>query len=500
MDFFGQTTPVATPKSNNKKLIMFGMGGLVLVIVVIMVVMALISSSSSAKNNLIIDGVAKGKIDSTMLQVFTDDKTGASIPYVAVDKIAPLVGYLFYIGEYNVGGSEDKNYCYVQDKPGNNNTSNEVAMFEYDSSVVSKVLLSNPNMYDYYDIQQKVKYSHTGSNELYISLAMMQKAFNVTYKYDSQNNVLTISTMSYMANNDNTQLRKNGYKGISADFINKKALANGLIVFQSNDNKYGIINALDGSELYGAKYDSITYTEGTNVFLAKMGDKMGILNVDPSQNTDFAYNEMTLIDNQLNLYMVKDSNNKYGVIDKSGNIIVPVEYDYIGIKNPEAFPSNNITNRYVLFENCIPVQQGDKCALFDIKGNSLTPLNSKFNYGFGCVTSQTTGQNTSNVLLIPSTEGMEGIVVAAKGESILYTGQVNTTYGIVDAFTGKLVVGQNQTKIYVQNNEYYYVDNNNIVHRVKDMIMSTPTPANNTTNNTNDNNNTTTNNNTVQPE
>lgn len=487
MDFFGQTPPPApTSGQKNKKLIMFGLGGVVLVIIIIMVVMAVISSSGSTKNNLIIDGVIKTKISTSGIVEFFNGQ-----PYVEIEKIAPLVGYTFYTGKYGVAANQDPTKCYVKDMPTNNNSNgNEVAMFEYQSSTICKILLSNPSVYDYYQMAENVE-RDSNTAKLYISLPVLQKAFNVKYSYNATDNVLSISTLTSLAKSANAFVIKANYKGLVNDFANKKALVYGMIVFQTTENKFGVLKA-DGSKLIEPIYDSMTYLEGTNTFMAKINGKMGILNTNGGDNVSDippTYDDIKLMDNKLKYYLVKNGN-KYGVVDKSGNSIIPMLYDSIGIPNPEKFPNNNITNPYILFDNCIPVQLNHEWGIIDIKGNVLYATTSKYtNYGLGCAISQDSGQNTGNVLLIPSTEtgGAEGIVISTQDT---INGVNKITYGVVSAQGGKPIISQYMTKIYMNaNNEYYCVDSYGNVYRVKDMLSdktdstgdeSTQTPNNET--------------------
>lgn len=76
-----------------------------------------------------------------------------------------------------------------------------------------------------------------------------------------------------------------------------------------------------------------------------------------------------MIDKTTGLYIVK-SGNKYGVLDNSGNIVIHLEYEKIGIDTTR-FLKNNISNKYLLFENIIPVYQNQKWGLFDKTGKTI---------------------------------------------------------------------------------------------------------------------------------
>jgi len=131
------------------------------------------------------------------------------------------------------------------------------------------------------------------------------------------------------------------------------------------------------------------------------------------------YDCLKLIDNNIGLYLAQNFS-KYGVLDKVGKVIINLEYDRIGIENPGLFQTDNIRNSYILYNNCIPVKQYDQWFMFNIFGE----LKCEGLYGFGCVPS--TNQTAQNLLLIPASEGVEGIVVYTKDA------QNSMRYGVID--------------------------------------------------------------------
>lgn len=396
-------------EDKKKKIMIIGGAAVIGVIVIMMIVVAIISSINNQKNNLYIDGVGS-KLNTSILYIGENN-----VPYVCVEKIAPKLAYEFYNGEYGTG-SEDKTHCYVKN-------SNEIALLEMDSNLVYKTLTSDESStFDTYKMSYKVQRTN---DMLYISLPTMQKVFNVKYTYNAEKNSLSISTLPALYQKYNTQVKNDNYYGVSEDFSNQKALVEDMVVVITKDKKMGVISTKDKSSIIGTKYPNITYSEGMGEFIAQQNNKYGVL-VASSQSeatvkVAFEYDSLKLIDNSIGLYLV-ENNRKYGVLDKTGKILINLEYDKIGIENPKLFPTDNIKNSYVLYDNCIPVKQGDKWGMFDVTGKNLFGKIEK--YGFGCIAS--TSQTSQNVLLIPASEGMEGIVVSTKTE----TNKIK--YGIVD--------------------------------------------------------------------
>ena len=411
---YGMNNNMNSPEDEKKKkMIIIGGAATIGVLVIIIIVIVLISSMNDQKNNLYIDGKLT-KLNSTLLHIDANN-----VPYLCIEKIAPKLAYEFYNGEYGTG-SEDKSSCYVQNEY-------EIALLEFDSNLVYKTLRKdNSSTFDTYKMSYKVKRIN---DMLYISLPTMQKVFNVKYNYNQEKNNITINTLPALYQKYNSAVKNAGYHEMAKDFPNQKALVNDMIVVVSNNKQYGVIKTTDikdpnKSTIIGAKYPNITYCEGMGEFIVKQNNKYGVLNIDEQRKANvkigFEYDELKLIDNGLGLYLVKNMD-RYGVLESTGRILINLEYDAIGIENSKLFVTDNLKNPYVLYNNCIPVKQGEKWGLFNVKGNMIFPISIS---GFGCIAS--TGDVSKNVLLIPETQGMEGIVFATKNFAN------KTRYGILN--------------------------------------------------------------------
>ena len=128
---------------------------------------------------------------------------------------------------------------------------------------------------------------------------------------------------------------------------------------------------------------------------------MGIIGSDGITKVRLEYDAIKELDKNLGLYLVT-SNNKQGVVNNNGKIIVYQDYDQIGL--PNTINDTNVTNKYILLENCIPVERNGKWGLIDINGNELTPVQYD---GFGC-DADTSDSRYADVLIIPE---LNGIVV-----------------------------------------------------------------------------------------
>lgn len=406
------------PNNNNgmeeekkKKMMIIGGVTVVGVIVILMIIVAVISSINNQKNNLYVDGSLVAKLNTTNNIFYIDEN---NVPYVCVEKIAPKLGYQFYNGEYGTG-SEDKTHCYVRNEY-------EIALLQMDSNLVYKTLTSDAtSTFDTYTMSYRVKRIN---DLLYISLPTMQKVFNVKYTHNAEKNTLAVSTLPALYQKYDTVAKNAGYHEMSKDFSNQKALVEDMIVVVTKEKQIGVISTKDKSTIIGTKYPDMIYCEGMGEFIVQQNGKYGVLvrstGGETAVKVAFEYDNLKLIDNKIGLYLAQ-SGKKYGVLDKTGRIIINLEYDAIGIENSKMFPMDNIKNSYVLYENCIPVKQNDKWGMFDITGKNILPVEK---YGFGCAGSAT--QTSQNVLLIPASEGAEGIVYSRK------TSTNKIKYGIID--------------------------------------------------------------------
>lgn len=442
-----------------KKIIIISLIGVGALVAILIAILLIVSYMNGQKNNIIIDGISR-KMGNTIVYI---DDTGN--PFICVENLTPLLGtykdggYNFYNGEKDKG-TEDRTKCYVENKY-------EVATISMDSNRIYKALLEDTSMYDSYSITNPVK---RFNDKLYISLEGMQIMFNLKYKYDSEKNILIINTLPYLVKQSNAIAAQMGYTSLAEEFTNQKALVYDMLVVLKDRKHYGVL-AKDGTVKIGAKYEKIEFAESGREFIVTADKKLGVLTSEANTKIPMSYDELKIIDNEIGLYLVK-SGSKYGVLDRNGNTLIYLDYEYIGIQNVKQFPSNDIKNPYILYDNCIPVCKGGKWGMFDVNGKEL--LSPQYS-GFGCISSTQKNALGQNVLLIPASEGQEGIVVS----KVNYANA--TKYGIVNT-QGKLITSTGFNKIYMEISsgtaDYYMVFGTTIT-RVRDRINTENSEVNN---------------------
>lgn len=350
---------------------------IILVVFIIIGIVAYMAYLQSKTLKLTLDGASKEEIK--QLLVFEEDGT----IYVPIKEIAKYFGYESYNGEYQ-GISEEMSKCYVQSE-------NEIANFTLGSNKIYKLdLTKKSSEYEYVYSKKQVK---AINGVLYASTEAIEKAFNLSFQYDQENNRITILTMPYLIDFYKSKILDYGYTELNDTLVNNKAVLQNILIVKK-DQKYGVID-VSGNIILEPKYDNITYLSNTGDFLVESNKKVGILSSKKETKVQIMYNSIELMDSDAGLYLVKNDNNKYGVIDIKGNIKIYIENDEIGIDTSK-FSSNNIKNKYILAGNLIPVKKDGYWGLYDKKGNQI--VEHKYD-SLGYIASS--NKDAMNLLVIP---------------------------------------------------------------------------------------------------
>lgn len=454
-------------KQKNKKLLI-GVGvsiAILFIISIILLVVIIMLQQQAFKLN--IDGKSVSQFSEDTF-VFENDKM-----YVNIRKFTTLVGYQVYNGGYKEY-SEGTDQCYVQN-------SNEVASLALDSNKIYKTSTGDVNDYQYFNMEEPVKKIN---DDLYIVAEGMCVACNVAMSYNSETNTVTVYTLPYLVQYYSSQILD---ADIAEDFENQKALRyNRIIVSNVNTSetrlskdqiRYGVSD-LEGKEIIGKKYTNIEFIESTNEFLVTTEEnKVGIIRANGETKVAPQYDELKQIDKDLNLYLAT-SGNKKGVLENNGKILIYLEYDEIGVDISQ-FPNNDIKNPYVLLGNCIPVKQNEKWGLFDIRGNLILPIEYT---GFGSNAKNVKDTVANNLLVIPE---INGIVVYQENKE-----QRTAYYGIVNSEGETLVPLALDAAYFVVSGGHntYSMTNNgttyDIIDYVQRYVYNVNTTNNNSTTNT----------------
>ncbi len=320
--------------------------------------------------------------------------------YTSISGICSYIGYMYYPGGYKQY-SEDRTKCYVTNQK-------EIVTFSSGLNEIVKYPTIDANSEPQsFEIEEA---AITRGDNLFIGEDGLKKAFNVLISYNIEENSLEIATLPNIVN-----YYESSIKGICLeksnfeDFIkfnNEKALLKNLAIVRDEKTKlYGVSSINNGalSPIITARYTKIQYMEGSGDFIVTTEDnKVGIIGSDGITKVKPDFDRIQEIDKNIGLYLVTNGGNQ-GVINRNGKIIVPQDYDRIGLE-PNSYDDKNVTNRYILYGSCIPVQLNNKWGFIDIDGNKVIPVEYD---KVGCQEVGATGiKNTNGIVIIPEIKGI----------------------------------------------------------------------------------------------
>ena len=359
-----------TKKNKNLKIFL-----IIITILIVLIIAGLVAAIIYFVNNpsqvtVKLDGTENSSL-SKIIEVETTEDGSVKVT-APIKKIAEYFGYKAYNGEYTTV-SEDTNSGYVISE-------NEVAMFEVDSNIITKLDLTNSDAeYEYCKIDEAV---FMEDETLYTDDEGLEEIFNLYMTYNADKKILSIYTLENLIESAGTVATDCGYENIDENFVNYKAILDNMIVVISENDQYGVIDYSTGDNILGDQYDLITYVPQEEVFIVEKDSKVGIIGSDGVTRIKTIYDSLTLIDNENELYLA-ESGGLYGVIDINGTTIIPLDYEQIGIDISE-FGQNGLSTGYVLLDLLIPVKQNNLWGFFDVEGSQVTTLQYE---EIGCTTS-----------------------------------------------------------------------------------------------------------------
>ena len=222
-----------------------------LILIIILTVLIIYLSKSSKQKVALIDGKTNSEIFNII--TFKQDGNGKNVMLVPIKKFAAILGYEAYDGAYN-SGTQDKDKCYVisvetkkKDDGQTEKTELEVANFEADSNIISKLDLTEQNAtYEYYEINDKV-ITEEVNNTLFTTIEGIEKAFNIYFEYNEGKEQITIYTLQYLEETYSKAIKEKkypGYQSLATESLkNKKAMLQNMLIMKSQNGKYGVVTA-----------------------------------------------------------------------------------------------------------------------------------------------------------------------------------------------------------------------------------------------------------------
>jgi len=396
--------------------------------------------------------------------------------YVDIRALSSVLGYTYTKGEYKKY-NENEDSCYLQNNfeivalsSGKNSYDKYIEIADKATLADIKVTSKNKNGYqETIQIEDPIIFEN---GKIYVPLTSLPKMLNVGV--DWQKYRKKFYTLENQIKKAQTAITKAGYAEMSGYYENLRAITDGFVVVGDADTAstkptskyYGVYSLKNGSEAISIKYDEITYSQSVEEFYIKVENgTMGLL--DANGGTIIApseFEEISLLDKQNQLYLVKKGD-EYGIVNRKGKVLVYAENDKIGLDEEyvSEFTLEPINNASLLFDKCIPVEKDGKVGLYNKDGNLI--LNINFDgLGYKSTSASKTSGNEQSVLLIPSSVGINGIVINR-----------DDTYGIFDVKSEKIILPTSFEKIYAITQKgkttYYMVDMSGTTYDLKEYLM-----------------------------
>lgn len=446
----------AQKNDRRKKSVVISIIFCAILILILLALIFMIKQKDASTLKMFVDGSQKN-ITATLFK----DVDGQT--YVNVKEIAQLIGgYTYTKGEYGTYIDETTS-CYLTNDyeivaiSSDLDTFVKYSEFTAAEPIIAEITVSvksEKGQSQKYNLENPVKYI---DNAIYVPFSALPDMFNAQVDLSEQNRI-KIYTLNQIVLNGKNTIGQLGYTMMSNEYENLKAMVYGYAVV-GNDSFYGVINLYapeDNREVIGLKYDDITFIPNLKDFLTKAtvdkGTVVGVFSSDGSTViTPKEYDEISIYDDETQLYLVSNDN-KYGILNRKGEVIVYADYDAIGYESAKNLDLPAGTGSYkVLFNECVVVKDGSKYGLFDIEGNEL--LSTVYtSFMFDTSRSDSLNVGAKSVFLIPETVGIKGIVISQ-----------NDLYGIYDVEAGAIIIPTVCSKVYSITKEAkttYYLEYN----------------------------------------
>lgn len=450
--------------SSKKIYIMCGAG----IVVLLFIIVALLAMMSALKKNKVTLMINGQNCDTKNYLIKKDDTL-----YIELESLTKAIakgGYTYKKGNKDI---EDDNQCYIT-----NASIQESVFFKVGSSDIYKSMEGSNEVVHFTISKPVIK----EKEKIYISIEDCKLALNM--KYTKNNNQHVLSSMEYIESYYN-QSESNTFipdKSIVWDTLadNKKLLRDSLVIIKDNTGNLGIavlststsegkkkVTTVKTTEVLTPKYKYIKYVEKYDQLIVETSSGKGIVEFKKQDNGDYSiktiispqYDDIKQLDSERfiiseNIGDNKTSSNssdskskKYGIINKAGEEILPVEYQKIGI-DLSKYTSNELENEYILFGYLIPVKKNDLWGLVNLNGQTVLEC---IYTDLGC--SET--NSSTNVLVIPEKE-----LIVVKNDKY---------YGLVNK-TGKVVIRPALTKVFQEvdgEKKYYMIYNDKKMDIIK---------------------------------
>jgi hypothetical protein len=355
---------------------------------------------------------------------------------------------------------------------------------------------------NYYLVQDK-----SGAN-LYGLLSLFDKKLTIPCEYSSIENDGTSSYFKVKKNNtynivdiNNNVVFKNWYEELNIpkggrkyyivklnnrmgiidrnekiiapiEYINiaSSAYNDGSYLAQNKDGFYGCIG-LDGKITMPFKYSNIEKVGyGNTNIIARTNDKCGIVRVNDGMPYEITTCDYDNINSNDKLFIV-EKNGKYGMLDKYGNVITEIVYDYI----ESVFSSNSSYSSSKLFI----AKKADKYYFINSNGEQINTTSYKLIKPLATIDRYNSFTNSKDYITVQGEGGKFGVVdvfgkqvVAQEYDDILsimgsvVVVKLKNKQGLYNILKGKLVIPIEYDNFFLHKDNFM-VSKGNVFYKIQ---------------------------------
>lgn len=396
-------------RKKKEKLLKRGLIILGIIIILLLVLYFVLSTMDSQRNKIYLNNT---EVSLEQITYDVGNKT-----YVDIKQMCSLFpSFEHNKGEYKIGSTInlEKDYFYLK-------SPYEVIQFKENSKKFTKTILIENNYYQYDNKGNRIltdeekrsgnesqfaiqeidkKKRSTEEFELsaeaismdglyFIPLDSIKYVFNV--QYTKTGNKLSLFTVEYLEKAYAGGLTRAGLS-LNPNYQNRKAIIDGyFITTKTPDNPvYGVYTYKNGFDsMIGDTYSDVRYVQvDQNMFVIDRNNQIGLINLEDFREIikPGKYKSIESYLPDIDIYMVQNENEKFGLIDVSKEEVKPIihnDYDEIGFDVSKFMGEK--TGK-IFFDNLIPVRKNNKWFIFDLKNpNNIYGQNINGYEGLGYI-------------------------------------------------------------------------------------------------------------------
>ncbi len=392
--------------------------------------------------------------------------------YVKAKELAELIGWTYQNGEYGAF-TEDTDAGYIRN-------GYEIASFKSGSTKLNKYIQVSNSVSDEdnEDDENEIKVnSQNGTmetmnmsipavvsdNQLYVPFEHINDICNCLGTYEDYR--MNIYEQDYLFALAGQNAYNFGYDSVSGIYENIRALAYGMMIV-SKDGNYGVVSLNSNEQILGLRYSDVIFNQNAKEFLVRVNgnteeeNTVGLISAQGKVIiSPKAYDNLSVLSDELGLYLI-EKNEKFGVLNRYGQVIVYDEFDSIGL-NDELLDKFNYTtedNKYLIYNEAIVTEKDGLYGLFDTDGNQL--LDAKYEFGCDIVggssnndsddeeDSDDENKSSGSSLLKVELEVTDDDGDDMKLKGIVVYNESADGYGVYDLTTEKLIIPCSCDRIY----------------------------------------------------